>query len=116
MLSVYLKRILIQSEWNDTFLQFLSQVGEIHGNKKYFRGINVDYIHINMLLGYLEHLIINTIWNNEEIEMEKKHATIKTINKFFWIQNNFFTMHYGRSFKDNSTTNEKKSDGSYTSI
>jgi hypothetical protein len=107
VLSIYLKRILIESEWNDTFLQFLSHIGEIHGNKKNFQGINVDYIHINMLLGYLENLIINTIWNIEEVEIKNKHRGIKAINKFFWIQNNFFTMHYGRSLKDDPIANEK---------
>jgi len=97
MLSVYLKRILIQSEWDDTFLQFLSHVGELHGNKKNLKTNNVDYIHINTLLGYLKHLIIDTIWNIENIDIRKKYAGIHAINKFFWIQNNFFTMHYEKS-------------------
>mgnify|MGYP001036894678 CR=1 FL=1 len=113
MLSVYLKSILIQTEWNDTFLQFLSSVGELHGNKRNFRSINVDYIHINMLLGYLEHSIIDTILNQDEIDVKKRRAAIKAINKFFWIQNNFFTMHYGKSSIEpavaNGTHSEKTS-------
>jgi hypothetical protein len=106
MLSVYLQSILIQSEWNDTFLQYLSQIGELHGNKKKFKTINVDYIHINTLFGYLEHLIIDTIWNVENIDFKEKYAGIRAINKVFWIQNNFFTMHYERSLKENSISNE----------
>jgi hypothetical protein len=116
MLSVYLKSILIQSEWNDTFLQYLSQIGELHGNKSNFKTVNVDYIHINILLGYLEHLIIDTIWNIENIDFKNKSEGIKAINKVFWIQNNFFTMHYGKSLKDNSITNrisEEKSKCSF---
>ncbi|CAF1015192.1 unnamed protein product [Adineta steineri] len=105
MLSMYLKRILIQSEWNDAFLQFLSYVGELHGNNKNSQSINVDYIHVNALLGYLEHLILDIIWNIENLDMKKKRDSIRTINKFFWIQNHFFTMHYGISLKD--TTNNK---------
>ncbi|CAF0950009.1 unnamed protein product [Adineta steineri] len=105
MLSIYLKHILIQSEWNDAFLQFLSHVGELHGKNQNSQSINVDYIHVNALLGYLEHLILDIIWNIENMDIKRKRDSIRTINKFFWIQNHFFTMHYGISLKD--TTNNK---------
>ncbi|UJR26983.1 hypothetical protein I4U23_008290 [Adineta vaga] len=95
MLTIYLKRILIQTEWNDAFLQYLSHVGELHGNNKNPPEVNVQYIHINALLGYLENLILQTIWNIENMDTNKKRLSIRAVNKFFWIQNNFFTMHYG---------------------
>jgi len=51
-------------------------------------------------------LIIDTIWNVENIGFKEKYAGIRAINKVFWIQNNFFTMHYERSLKENSISNE----------
>jgi hypothetical protein len=106
MLSMYLKRVLTQHEWNDTFLQYLSQVGRIHTNKAGSLSINVDYIHINALIGYLEHLLIDALWNVENLDEKTRQGTVMAINKFFWIQNDFFTMHYLSTWKEDSTSNE----------
>jgi hypothetical protein len=112
MLSMYLKRVLIQTEWNDIFLQFLSQIGEIHSESDHSIPTNVDYVHINALMGYLEHLLLDIIWNTECFDLKKKHAAIKAINKFFSIQNDFFTMHCGISIKqDSSPDNPMKEQG-----
>ncbi|CAF2439567.1 unnamed protein product [Rotaria sp. Silwood2] len=100
MLSMYLKRVLTQRDWNDTFLQFLSHVGKIHTNQAGSASINVDYTHINALLGYLEHLLIDVLCNADSIDEKTKRGILMAINKLFWIQNDFFTMHYLMSLKD----------------
>ncbi|CAF1019583.1 unnamed protein product [Rotaria sordida] len=102
MLSIYLKRILTQTEWNDTFLQYLSQIGQIHANNIGTTLIKVDYIHINILFGYMEHLFIDILWTTENLDDKTKHDMIMAINKFFWIQNDIFTMHYGMSTREKS--------------
>jgi len=106
MLSMYLKRVFIQTEWNDTFLQFLSQIGELHSESDHSTPTHVDYIHINSLLGFLEQLLIDIVWTTDVIDQKMKRQCIKAINKFFWIQNDFFTMHYGISIKQNSLSNK----------
>ncbi|CAF4682755.1 unnamed protein product [Rotaria sp. Silwood2] len=106
MLSMYLKRVLTQREWNDTFLQYLSHIGKMHTQKAGALSINVDYIHINALLGYLEHLLIDVLWNADNIDDKTRQAIVMAINKFFWIQNDFFTMHYLTAWKETSTSNE----------
>ncbi|CAF0735932.1 unnamed protein product [Adineta ricciae] len=100
MLSVYLQHALSERDWNDTFLQYLSRVGEIHTSKGGSASINVDYLHINTLLSFLETTFIGIIWNTDKIEEKKKLDALHAINKFFWIQNDFFTMQYGLSFKE----------------
>jgi hypothetical protein len=102
MLSMYLKRVLTQSDWNDTFLQYLSQVGQMHTNQAGSSSINIDYIHINALIGFLEHLLIDVLWNADTIDENTKRGILMAVNKFFWIQNDFFTMHYLMSIKDSS--------------
>ncbi|CAF0772113.1 unnamed protein product [Adineta ricciae] len=81
MLTMYLKRVLTQGDWNDAFLQYLSQIGKIHTNQA-------------------EHLLIDIVWTEESIDSESKHDMIKAVNKLFWIQNDFFTMHYLKTVKD----------------
>jgi len=105
MLSVYLKRVLTQYEWNDTFLQYLSQVGKIHTDQAGSSLIQVDYIHINALFSYLEHLLLDILWTNEDLDDKNKYLMFMAINKFFWIQNDFFTMHYLKSWNENIPSN-----------
>ena len=109
VLSMYLKRVLSQRDWNDTFLQYLSQVGKIHTNQAGSSSINVDYIHINALLGYLEHLLIDVLWKADNLDDKSKYSMITAVNKLFWIQNDFFAMHYLTKEKEteNSTSIEE---------
>ena len=109
MLSMYLKRVFTQRDWNDTFLQFLSQIGKIHTNQDGSSSINVDYIHINALLGYLEHLLTDVLWKADNIDDQTKRGILTAVNKLFWIQNDFFTMHYLMSFKDPSVSDKSLS-------
>jgi hypothetical protein len=93
-LAKYLKRILRQKVWNDAFLEYLSYVGKIHTNMAGSHSINIDYIHINVLFGYVEHILLDAVLSNEQINDQTKKAAIIALNKFFWIQNDFFSMHY----------------------
>ena len=77
MLSMYLKRVLTQY-----------------------------YMHINSLLGYVEHLLIDILYKTDTLDKKPRREMSMAINKFFWIQNDFFTMHYLMSLKDNSTANK----------
>ncbi|CAF3117358.1 unnamed protein product [Rotaria sp. Silwood2] len=90
----YLSRILRQRIWNDAFLSFLSNVGKMHTNMAGTHSINVDYVHINATFGYLEHILIDAVLSNDEIDAPTKKAALLAINKLFWIQNDLFSMHY----------------------
>jgi hypothetical protein len=104
MLSRYLKRVLTQTDWNDTFLQYLSQIGRMHTTKGGSPLIHVDYIHINALFGYLQHLLFDVLWNAENLDEKTRHAMIVAVNKFFCIQNDFFTMHFITTSKENASS------------
>lgn len=94
MLSKYLKYVLTRQKWTDSFLRYLSNVGKIHKNSINSTNSHIDYIHIAALSGYLEQNLINIISKSDSFDLPTKHAGIKAINKFFWIQNDFFRMHY----------------------
>ena len=86
--------------------QFLSQIGPIHTNQAGSASIDVDYIHINVLLGYLEHLLIDVLCNSDTVDEKSKHGILMAVNKYFWIQNDFLTMHYLSSWKQDSKANQ----------
>jgi len=61
MLSKYLVK-LVTADYNEAFVKYLDWVGLIHtknSNKK--TSIQVEYIHINALLGYVETILIGAI-------------------------------------------------------
>ena len=72
MLSGYLKRLLLQQQWTDDFLQYLSRVGKMHTNKNGAQSINVDYIHINATLSYIETHLIDIVCVTENLDDKTK--------------------------------------------
>ncbi|CAF0958453.1 unnamed protein product [Rotaria magnacalcarata] len=103
MLSVYLKSILTQREWNDSFLEYLSRVGQIHTNKGGSASINVDYIYMNALFCFLEQLLSDIVWNSEGLQYNDKRECMRAISKFVWIQNDLLTMHFSSTWNSGST-------------
>ena len=90
----YLKRILRQKVWNDAFLEYLSFVGKIHTRFAGAHSVDIDYIHMNVSLGYTQHLLIESVLANQQFDWTTKQSAILALNKLFWIQNDFFAMHY----------------------
>ena len=101
MLSGYLKRLFLQHQWTDEFLQYLSRIGRLHTNKAGEQSINVDFLHIHLTLSHIEHLMIDFIWSNENLEQKKKKDLLVAINKIFRIQSDLFLLHY---LQPNETT------------
>ncbi|CAF0869854.1 unnamed protein product [Rotaria sordida] len=111
MLSGYLKRLLLQREWTNEFLTYLSRIGRMHTSKADSTSINVDFIHVNATLTYIENLFIETVWSNENFDNNTKKNILLALNKVFRIQNDLFLMYYVESLQDNSsirTTNHEK--------
>ncbi|UJR24011.1 hypothetical protein I4U23_026976 [Adineta vaga] len=108
MLSGYLKRLLLQHEWTDDFLQYLSRIGRMHTNKTGASSINVDYIHINATLTYIETLMIEAIWNVENLDNKTKKDMLLALNRVFRLQNDFFLLHYLEPSKETETSKHHK--------
>lgn len=81
-LGKYLKRILRQKVWNDAFLDYLPYVGKIHTRMAGSHSIDIDYI------------LVDAVMSNEQFDLQTKKSALLALNKFFWIQNDFFSMHY----------------------
>jgi len=100
MLSGYLKRLLLQREWTDDFLHYLSKIGRMHTDKAGSRSINVDYIHINATLSYIETLIMDIVWDTDHFQDKTKKDILLALNKVFRIQSDLFVLHYLDSSKE----------------
>lgn len=94
MLSGYLKRVLLQQQWTDDFLCFLSRVGKMHTQHAGPTSINVDYIHINATLSYIEMQFIEIVCHAENVDDAAKKDILLALNKVFRIQSDLFVLHY----------------------
>ncbi|CAF3026149.1 unnamed protein product [Rotaria socialis] len=83
MLSGYFKRVLLQREWANEFLAYISTVGRMHTNKS---------------------LLIEAVWSNESLGGNIKRSILLALNKVFRIQSDLFLMDYLESSQDNSST------------
>ncbi|KAL7751696.1 hypothetical protein RI367_002695 [Sorochytrium milnesiophthora] len=95
MLSRYLVK-LVTAEYNEPFVKYLDWVALIHienANKK--SSINVEYIHINALMGYVESILLGAI-SDLPLDATTKKKTLLAFNKLLWIQNDLFTQYYCR--------------------
>jgi len=118
MLSKYLVKLVTADYSDPDFLVYLDWVGKIHTKRAGNKNIVVDYIHINALFGYVEHILLSTIATCKALDEEQRAKTLCAFNKLLWIQNDLFAKYYvdddarhGITHDETTTTKAPKSSG-----
>ncbi|KAK9696828.1 hypothetical protein K7432_012265 [Basidiobolus ranarum] len=99
MLTRYIGRLLT-NPYDERMIKYLDWVAKIHtdipGKKS---KINVEYIHISALLGFVESTLI---WAISTLKLEREHelSVILAFNKVLWLQNDFFAKYYAKDGSD----------------
>ncbi|KAI9328477.1 Protoglobin-domain-containing protein [Zopfochytrium polystomum] len=97
MLNKYLVK-LVTAEYDEKFVDYIDWVGRIHttvsvgGQVKKSR-INVDYVHVNALFGYVSSFIVEALLG-AGLPKDVETKTVLAFNKLLWIQNDFFAKYY----------------------
>ncbi|KAI9469033.1 MAG: Protoglobin-domain-containing protein [Benjaminiella poitrasii] len=92
-LGKYLLRIL-KGPYDDRFLKYLDWVAKIHTDTPEKKSkINVDYIHVNALMGYVESAVIGVVLNLN-LPREEEAVVLSAFNKLMWIQNDYYAKYY----------------------
>ncbi|KAI9183702.1 hypothetical protein H9P43_004620 [Blastocladiella emersonii ATCC 22665] len=94
MLSKYLVKLVTSDITSPGFIKYLDWVALIHtdnANKK--TSINVEYVHIGALMGFVESVLIGAI-SDLPLDPETKKKTLLAFNKLLWLQNDFFAQYY----------------------
>jgi len=95
-LSRYLNRLL-DGPYDEKMLKYLDWVAKIHTDRPEKKSrINVDYIHINALMGYVETTLIGGILSLS-LERAAEIAALIAFNKLLWIQNDYFAKYYTKA-------------------
>jgi hypothetical protein len=92
MLSKYLTK-LVTAQYDAKFVKYLDLVAKIHTPAGGNKAINVEYIHVNALMGYVEDILLNAVCGLD-CDMETKTKVIRAVNKLLWVQNDLFGRWY----------------------
>ncbi|KAJ3123764.1 hypothetical protein HK098_001651 [Nowakowskiella sp. JEL0407] len=87
---------LVTAEYDAKMVAYLDKVALIHLKSDIKETkINVEYIHVNALMGYVETILIGAI-SDLPLDAETKKTTLIAFSKLLWIQNDLFAQYYVR--------------------
>jgi len=101
-LKRYLVKLVSNEDWSDDskFWEYLDTVGVMHTGVPGFKHrekrpeLRVEYIHMGLLLGYVEDVVVKAVLEMDAIDAETKERVARAFNKLLWIQNDLFARHY----------------------
>ena len=91
-LATYFTR-LVSAPYDAQMLGYLDMVGKIHTTRAGNPGINVPYMQLSALLGYVGDALNATILELE-IAPDEKAAMVRAFGKLLWLQNDLISRHY----------------------
>jgi len=100
-LKRYLVKLVSNTDWSDgsAIWEYLDKVGIMHTGEAGFKhrekkpGLRVEYMHMALLLGFVEDLVVNAVMA-ADLDTATKVAVTRAFNKLLWIQNDLFARHY----------------------
>lgn len=101
-LKAYLVKLVSNEDWSDEskFWVYLDTVGIMHTGVPGFKHrekrpeLRVEYIHMGLLLGYVEDVVVKSVLGMKGVDAETKAQVARAFNKLLWIQNDLFARHY----------------------
>ncbi|EPS27858.1 hypothetical protein PDE_02802 [Penicillium oxalicum 114-2] len=72
------------------FWRYLSKVGMMHCGQERLHPLNIEFIHINACVGYIQDIFIEALLSHPRIALPQKIALVRAVNKILWIQNDLF--------------------------
>ena len=81
------------------------QAGFAHRKRK--AGLRVEYLHLGLLLAFVEDLVVGAVMGMEEVALEQRVEVVKAWNKVLWIQNDLFARQFVVDWDTGSRPNEE---------
>jgi len=100
-LKRYLVRLVSNTDWSETsgLWDYMDKVGIMHTGEAGFKhrekkpGLRVEYMHMALLLGFVEDLVVGAVME-ADLDIDTKIKVTRAFNKLLWIQNDLFARHY----------------------
>ncbi|KAJ3330002.1 hypothetical protein HDU76_006692 [Blyttiomyces sp. JEL0837] len=94
---------LVTAEYDEKFIKYLEWVGRIHTDTPEKKSkINVEYIHVNALFGWLHGFLASAIDQHPELQSDpvRRAKLLSALSKLLWIQNDLFAKFYVKDGAD----------------
>ncbi|KAF8416712.1 Protoglobin-domain-containing protein [Tirmania nivea] len=78
------------------FWEYMDKVGMMHVGRGRKHPLHVDYVHVGMLLGYVQDVMMEAILSHPRLSLGMKTKVVKALGKVLWIQNDLFAKWYVR--------------------
>ncbi|RPB12081.1 hypothetical protein P167DRAFT_488312 [Morchella conica CCBAS932] len=78
------------------FWEYMDKVGLMHVGQGRKHPLHVEYIHIGVLLGFIQDILVEAVLSHPRLKLEQKTAIVKALGKVLWIQNDLFAKWYVR--------------------
>ncbi|KAJ5157213.1 uncharacterized protein N7482_008313 [Penicillium canariense] len=81
---------LCQDPTSMDFWRYLSKVGMMHSGQGRLHPLNIEFIHINACMGYIQDIFIEALLSHPQISLRRKIALLRAVNKILCIQLDLF--------------------------
>lgn len=88
------------------YWEYLGKIGSMHTGKVLMHPLRIEYVHMNVCLGYVKGLLLDTITNHPDMSVKFKFALLKTLSKIFCMQNDLISKCYineGQEYTEESS-------------
>ena len=101
-LQGYLLKIVHNKDWTPSseLWTYMDKVAIAHTGLPGFQHrakrpeLRVEYMHLGLLLGYVEDIVLGAVMGMDTIDTEKKSSVIRAWSKLLWLQNDLFARRY----------------------
>ena len=101
-LQGYLLKIVKNEDWSPTspLWTYMDKIAIAHTGLPGFQHrakrpeLRVEYMHLGLLLGYVEDVVVGAVMGMDAIDSETKTSVVRAWNKLLWIQNDLFARRY----------------------
>lgn len=74
------------------FWEYMDKVGMMHVGQGMKHPLHIEYIHMGMLLGFVQDVMVEAILSHPRLSLGMKVRVVKALGKVLWIQNGEFEL------------------------
>ncbi|KAI5298848.1 hypothetical protein KEM55_002852, partial [Ascosphaera atra] len=86
----------------------------MHRGRILIHPLHIEYLHMNVMLGYVQDLFFETISNNKEFSGEFRFQLIRSMNKLLNVQNDLITRWYVKDGEEFYQDDKENNDMAFT--
>ncbi|KAI5285685.1 hypothetical protein KEM54_000378, partial [Ascosphaera aggregata] len=109
----YLTRLLSDPSRME-YWEYLDKIGRMHRGRILIHPLHIEYLHMNVCLGYLQDLFFEFISTNADYPVDFRFSLIRTMNKLLNVQNDLISRWYVKDGEEFFQDDVENNDSTFT--